>query len=244
MIAEKKLRNYLVYAAGEIILVVIGILIALAINNKQQQRTLAQKEQTYLIGLRAEFETSKNKLEELIRVNAQNYQGAQQILEFTANQDTLPTEEELSKLLFQCFYFDIAFNPNNSLLNEMISSGSLKDVSNAELRIQLTNWISTLDDIVRQENDLAQQREKILDMFSNGDYSIRTIFEYSSADPVLKSSGTQGTTSNLSLLRSMAFENNMFLFYLTSLSMETSHYDPLLADLKTILDLIDRGIDN
>lgn len=40
LVAENKLRNYLLYAIGEIILVVIGILIALAINNGQQSRIL------------------------------------------------------------------------------------------------------------------------------------------------------------------------------------------------------------
>lgn len=232
------------YAIGEIILVVIGILIALAINNAQQKKTLAKKEQIYLKGLQAEFETSKSKLQELINVNEQNYEGARRILGFTVNQDTLPTEVEFSNLLFQSFSFDIAFNPNNSLLNEMINSGSLKDISNTELRIQLTNWISTLDDIARQEEDLAQQREKILDMFRSNDYSIRTIFEYSSAKAPTSDSRREGSLSNLSLLRSVAFENNMFMFYLTSLSTETSHYEPLMGRLNIIVDLIESELDN
>lgn len=242
LIAEKKLRSYFVYAIGEIILVVIGILIALAINNAQQQRVLAQKEQTYLKGLQAEFETSKSKLQELMRVNAQNYQGANQILEFTSNPDSLPTEQEFSKLLFQSFSFDIAFNPNNSLLNEMISSGSLKDISNTELRIQLTNWISTLEDIARQEHDLGEQRQNVLDMFRSNAYSIRTIFEYSGASRSLQLPAKTDIQSNLDLLGSVAFENNMFMFYLTSLSTETSHYGPLMQRLDTILDLIKEGI--
>ena len=64
-IAEKKLSNYLVYAIGEIILVVIGILIALAINNSHENRVVREKEQTYLVGLRNEFQISRLKLQEL-----------------------------------------------------------------------------------------------------------------------------------------------------------------------------------
>ena len=62
LVVEKKLRNYLLYAIGEIILVVIGILIALAINNGQQKRILEKKEQTYLKGLKTEFQFSTLKL--------------------------------------------------------------------------------------------------------------------------------------------------------------------------------------
>ena len=40
------------YAIGEIVLVVIGILIALAINTSNQTKIDREKEQTYLIGLR------------------------------------------------------------------------------------------------------------------------------------------------------------------------------------------------
>ena len=81
LLIEKKLRNYLLYAIGEIILVVIGILIALAINNGQQKRILEKKEQTYLRGLKTEYQFSKLKLTELIGVNRNNYEGAKKIIE-------------------------------------------------------------------------------------------------------------------------------------------------------------------
>ena len=69
LIAEKKVSNYVLYALGEIVLVVIGILIALAIDNANEQSIKRGKEQAYLVGLKSEFGISKLKLEELIRVN-------------------------------------------------------------------------------------------------------------------------------------------------------------------------------
>lgn len=239
LVAKNKLRNYLLYAVGEIILVVIGILIALAINNGQEKKILEKKEQTYLKGLQNEFETSKQKLVKLIEINKRNYFGAKQILEYTTNPDTLPTEEQFSNLLFQSFSFDIAFNPNNSLLNEMINSGSLKDISNPKLRMELTNWIATLDDISGQEQDLAKEREKVLDMFRRNENSIRTIFEHANANQQVSFPKNDDTVSNLNLLRSVAFENNMFMFYLTSYATEESHYNPLMDNLNSILQLLE-----
>lgn len=242
LVSENRLRNYLLYAIGEIILVVIGILIALAINNSQQDKILEKKEQTYLKGLRSEFEVSKQKLVKLIEINKRNYLGAKQILEFTTNLEVVPTEEQFSNLLYQSFSFDIAFNPNNSLLNEMINSGSLKDISNPQLRIYLTNWISTLDDISGQEQDLANEREKVLDMFRRNENSIRTIFEYANANQQVSFAKSENTVSNLNLLRSVAFENNMFMFYLTSYSTQQSHYNPLMESLNAILKLLEAEI--
>jgi uncharacterized protein YbcV (DUF1398 family) len=46
--AGKRFRNYIFYAVGEIVLVVIGILIALQINNWNNQRKLEDKEVAYL----------------------------------------------------------------------------------------------------------------------------------------------------------------------------------------------------
>ncbi len=242
LIDEKKLRNYLLYAVGEIILVVIGILIALAINNGQQKRILEKKEQTYLKGLRAEFKTSKLKLAELIGVNRNNYEGGKKIIGHFSADTVAITEKQFSELLFNSFVSDISFNPNNSLLNEMLNSGSLKDLSNPELRIDLTNWISTLDDIGKQENELALQREKVLDMFRNEENSIRTIFELARVNAALELPQGNKVSSNLHLLNSKEFENNILTFILTAYATENAHYIPLMENLNAILELLEAEI--
>ncbi|AYN66900.1 hypothetical protein D1013_05695 [Euzebyella marina] len=238
-----KLSKYLIYAIGEIVLVVIGILIAVAINNNQQRNILERKEQTYLRGLQNEFETSKSKLTQLIKVNQENYTNAEKILEHTNQAESALSEKEFSNLLFNSFAFDISFNANNSLLNEMINSGSLKDISNDGLRILLTNWGATMEDIARQEFELGEQRVKVLDMFRTDRYSIRTIFAQTNADNGLTLNEQDATVSNLSLLQSLAFENNVLMFHSTSLSTEKTHYLPLMQELDAILNLLKNEID-
>ena len=124
----------------------------------------------------------------------------------------------------------------------MINSGSLKDITNPDLRKYLTNWISTLDDIAGQEQDLANEREKVLDMFRRDENSIRTVFEYANAKQQVSFPKSDNTISNLNLLHSVAFENNMFMFYLTSYSTEESHYNPLMQNLNSILKLLEAEI--
>ena len=237
-----RFSKYLIYAIGEIILVVIGILIALAINNSNQNRVTKEKEQIYLAGLKNEFETSRLKLIQLIEVNRQNYEGAKEIMGHMFKDTVSITEVQFSKLLFGSFASDIAFNPNNSLLNEMINSGSLKDISNTELRKQLTNWISTLEDIARQENELGVHREKVVDIIRINENSIRTIMDLSGVSQELGLPMANVKMSNLKLLESTEFENNMLIFILTSYSTEKNHYNPLMHHLNYILQLIDAEI--
>jgi hypothetical protein len=239
LLGKNKFSKYLLYAIGEIVLVVIGILIALTINNSNQNLIIKEKEQTYLKGLKNEFQISKIKLNKLIEVNRHNLNSAKQILEFIANKNEIPTEKHFSELLYNTFSLNISFNPNNSILNEMINSGSLKDISNTDLRIQLTNWISTLDDISKQEMDLGIQRENALDIFRRNDNSLRTIFNLTGVNQQIGLPKVNNTISNLKLLNSIEFENNTLMFVLTCYSTEKAHYEPLMEDLNNILELID-----
>lgn len=242
LIAEKKVGNYLLYAIGEIVLVVIGILIALAIDNANDNRIKREKEQVYLKGLKEEFDISKIKLEELIKVNRKSYKAAQKIV-LLMEDEIVATEETFSKLLSDAFTNDIFFNPNNSLLNEMINSGSLKDISNDTLRIRLTNWISTIDDIANQEKMLGEERNNTVNVFRDEGYSIHTLLDYTGMSKKLGIPLRKNPNSNLGALESVTFENNILLFIITSQSTEIDHYNPLMISLDSILETINNELE-
>jgi hypothetical protein len=126
---------------------------------------------------------------------------------------------------------------------EMISSGSLKDISNPSLRAMLTNWVSTLEDISRQEEEQEKQRGYVINLMRVEDKSLRRLFDLANASEDFNLRKSNKTLSNLSLLKSNAFENNILLFYLTSLSTETSHYIPLMQTIDEILESIDTEIE-
>ena len=108
---------------------------------------------------------------------------------------------------------------------------------------QLTNWISTIEDITNQENDLGIQREKVLDMFRTNENSLRTIFDLTSVNQEIGIPKAENNIGNLKLLNSTEFENNILMFILTSYATEKTHYNPLMQDLNSILELIESEIE-
>ena len=71
LIEKNKTRKYLKYAVGEIVLVVIGILIALSINNSNTINKQRKVEQEYLVSLQTEFKTiTVTQTEDIPDINA------------------------------------------------------------------------------------------------------------------------------------------------------------------------------
>lgn len=242
IIAKGKIQKYLLYALGEVILLVIGIMIALAINNNNLKNQNRVKEQVYLQGLREDFQISRAKLQELIKVNRNNLESAKKIIQADPKDPNLK-EKQFSLWVFEALAFEISFSPNNSLLMEMVSSGSLKDLSNPDLRKALTDWLATLEDIQKQELELSLQRENVVSIFDQEGYSIRKVFEDVEVTQGLGIPKGDFEGSNLGILESVSFENRLLTFILTTQATEEAHYLPLMEKLEFILGLIEKEVD-
>ena len=68
LLNENKFSKYLIYAIGEIILVVIGILIALAVNTQNEQRKEIKQEQIILKQLNDDYKANLVQLENKIEM--------------------------------------------------------------------------------------------------------------------------------------------------------------------------------
>jgi hypothetical protein len=66
---KNKTAKYLKYAIGEIILAVIGILIALQINNWNENRIKCNKETTIITNIHKEFKENKKQLEKVVKTH-------------------------------------------------------------------------------------------------------------------------------------------------------------------------------
>ena len=63
LLDELKIKNYFFYALGEIVLIVVGILLALQINNWNADRRSAKQERQLLVSLRQNFRSNDAEIE-------------------------------------------------------------------------------------------------------------------------------------------------------------------------------------
>ena len=80
LLSENKFSKYLLYAIGEIILVVIGILIALQINNANEDRKARLQEIKYLKNLQVDILTKLKNNDTIIAFRANKAQAAARLL--------------------------------------------------------------------------------------------------------------------------------------------------------------------
>src|SRR6187402_905910 len=78
---ENKVSKYILYAIGEIVLVVIGILIALQINNSNDQKKERVTELRYLTNLRKDLVINNAEIDTYIAIRAGCIDSAKKILD-------------------------------------------------------------------------------------------------------------------------------------------------------------------
>ncbi len=87
-LTENKFSNYLLYAVGEIVLVVIGILLALQINNWNENRKLKLKEVSSIKNLVEEIEFNNNVLQVVNKVDSTSLVYGKKMLALIKNKDS------------------------------------------------------------------------------------------------------------------------------------------------------------
>lgn len=152
---ENKTGKYFKYAIGEIILVVIGILIALSINNWNEQRKINKEEQNALINLKEDFQYNKSQIESLIFSTNRTLQANLKILEFTGKKSK-PNSEVYFDSLINFINATKQYFPRNGFLDDLINSGKLSIFKNENLRNKLSLWKPKLENIYKQENSSLQ----------------------------------------------------------------------------------------
>lgn len=130
MLSDKKLTKYILYALGEIFLVVVGILIALQINNWNEENKLHQREVSLLRELKSNLEVNVNNLESDVSLQEKSYRGILQIIDHADKRK--PFNDSLPRLMQEASYApDViltasAFETLKSTGLELIRSDTLR----------------------------------------------------------------------------------------------------------------------
>ncbi|MEO2053483.1 DUF6090 family protein [Flagellimonas beolgyonensis] len=240
LLSEGKTGKYLKYAIGEIILVVIGILIALQINNWNENRKNKLLEQQLLKALLTEFETNLANLDLVIKFNDSNIQNSVSLGRYTGPSLPAFNEKELSELMVGIFKIEPRFTPSQGTVMEVINSGKLSVLSDAKLRKALSDWQSTLESVKRQEDYVVERRDVGHEFFLKEGNFRRHLNIIN--DPLLDAKPSRFKNNDFKFLENEEFESQLYLFIVASENLKQSFYLPLRSKIVDIIKTIESQI--
>ena len=174
---ENKFTTYLLYAIGEIILVVVGILVAIQIDTWKEDRANRKKEAQILKNIHEEFTRNKAQLDDITAVNIEMLRNTDWMLQQwpdynKINLDTL-------KLRAEKMAGTPTFNPSQSVIRSLISTASFELIQNDSLKSELLRFPDLYDDYHDEEidsknafhNELIAYSIKNLDLVSLSTFS-------------------------------------------------------------------------
>ena len=150
LIENNRFRKYLIYAIGEITLVMIGILLALQVNNWNNKRINNRLESKILRQLHQDFLENKRNFEHVTSFRHRNMNDLRKII------DLFPIDIEKVNLDSLSYYIKTngyrgTFNPSNGAINTLTNSSSFEIIRDDKLRDLLVQWKDLVEDYLEDE---------------------------------------------------------------------------------------------
>ncbi|OZV66396.1 DUF6090 family protein [Winogradskyella aurantia] len=154
LLSENKFSKYLFYAVGEIVLVVIGILIALQINNANTHRKETQTLRGYLSSIKNNIASDKKQIEAIISFRDSVKVYSQKIVQLS-KQDKILLKDFLLVIDddYNVFY-DQYLEINPSGFEALKNSGYLGMIQGSKIENLINDYYLVYNIIKRQEKSL------------------------------------------------------------------------------------------
>ena len=150
LIGKGSTSKYMKYAIGEILLVVIGILIALQVNEWNQKRLDRIEEKVILTNLKEDFQKA---IEEFVFLNSLRNDIISAATKITSIEVSNLDEysSEYIDSLFSKTLYGPTFNNKSGSLEVLLTSGKINLIRNQELRKTLVEWPGDVEDMIEDE---------------------------------------------------------------------------------------------
>ncbi len=163
LIEEDNMRKYIMYALGEILLVVIGILIALQVNNWNQERIENELLWGYLQNIKTNIEDDLKKAREFNYVYDQIESATPQVLKIIENRDLSLLELDIINSHFSIIFDMNVYNVNTSGFEALKNTGAIAGIQGSDMETLLNSYYRETKGI---EKELQRARDRI-------DYSLQ-----------------------------------------------------------------------
>ena len=233
--ANNQFFKYSRYAIGEIVLVVVGILIALYINNWNQERIDRKKEVVYLTEIR------KNMVQDTIHISG--------VLSFNKSKkmaiiETFQIFENASVNGFNLTDFAMkmnllsqfsVFNPMQTTFNNLLDVEGIDIISNLELRTKLAAYYNS--DYEKGTQEVIKSRTRHFTEYAGFQLTTQEIVQsFSSAKLDIKTNSDSKLHQDEKMI-------SLMMHMAKTLEYHDSELDSIKSQIKDILLLLDAEIE-
>jgi hypothetical protein len=171
LLSEGKTSKYFKYAIGEIILVMIGILLAVQVNNWNIDRANSILEQKYLNNVKLDLQKDLASLDYQLNFRRKKYLGIEKLI----TQIKGAPIDDLAELSYNVFnsLMEDRFTPINTTYTELASSGNLNLISNDSIKTLLLELQG-----LYKHNNFAIEHE----LYDYREYISKPIFKFTNTD--------------------------------------------------------------
>lgn len=143
--------KYARYTIGEILLVVAGILIALQVNDWNDNRKDILKRNSLVKSLKVEFTENLNQLDTILAYDSLVVESSLEFLKLKVD-DPIVKDSNYMALLLQNTSWNWTYDPQNGALRSGISSGDINLITNEKLINALFGWRDVVADAKENED--------------------------------------------------------------------------------------------
>ena len=238
--AGKPAGRYFKYAIGEIILVVIGILIALQINNWNELKKQRNEAHTFIKRLSEEVEQNIEITNREILLEQQQVEKTKSLLEmFLWPQDKI-SSRAIDSLIFAIMSSN-SIDIKTGTLEEGLNTGKVSLLTNSELKQKLYSLPAVFEEIKRLETLESQDINDNMVPYMYDHMNFKNMDNAFSEFSKTLGPSKFKTVENRRLLTSLKFENLVDnRYYNANQSLE--NYRELLTNLKSIKKLLDEPL--
>jgi len=249
LLTENKFSKYLIYAIGEIVLVVIGILIALQINISNEVKKARAVEINYLENLKADLILEDKNIEAFSLYHFEKAKSCTYLLNTTIPktlEDLINYTDQYENVFY---WFD--FVPNNNTFKELLSSGNLSLIKNDAIKNALLEVDNFYSKISGHEYHMRREFEKFLYDRSVGHTESLVLFDKSEPQygfpkrltiEAIPQSQHQKMIDDIQwLYNDQIFNNGLRLAMMNNGALAGIHKD-LSVNIDKLLEIIDEEI--
>jgi len=146
LVMENKTGKYFKYAIGEIVLVMIGILLALQVNNWNEVRKTNVKEVKFLEGFKKDLLANKIELNRVIEKTDKTSNSSDSILQFQRGDIEALNLRSFIRCMMNATGFTV-YQTQEGTIQDIMGSGNLDVIRNDSIRLAIGSWQANLKDL-------------------------------------------------------------------------------------------------